>query len=74
MAGGDPEFNGQTILSPGHTVGLLEQEPVLDDTKTVKEIVEQGVQSIVNLLNEFNRINEKFAESMSDEVMEKLIE
>ena len=74
LAGVDPEFNGQTILSPGHTVGLLEQEPVLDDTKTVKEVVEQGVQVTVDLLKEFNRINEKFAESMSDEAMEKLIE
>jgi len=74
LAGVDPEFNGQTILSPGHTVGLLEQEPVLDGTKTVKEIVEQGVQATVELLKEFNRINEKFAESMSDEAMEKLIE
>jgi len=73
LAGVDPEFNGQTILSPGHTVGLLEQEPVLDDTKTVKEIVEQGVQSTVDLLKEFNRINEQFAESISDEAMEKLI-
>jgi len=73
LAGVDPEFNGQTILSPGHTVGLLEQEPVLDGTKTVKEIVEQGVQATVELLKEFNRINEKFAESMSDEAMEKLI-
>ncbi|MGA3084348.1 MAG: energy-dependent translational throttle protein EttA [Thermodesulfobacteriota bacterium] len=74
LAGVDSEFNGQTILSPGHTVGFLEQEPVLDDTLTVKEIVEQGVQANVDLLNEFNRINEKFAESMSDEAMEKLIE
>ena len=73
LAGVDQEFNGQTILSPGHTVGLLEQEPVLDDTKTVKEIVEQGVQSTVDLLKEFNRINEQFAESISDEAMEKLI-
>jgi energy-dependent translational throttle protein EttA len=70
----DPDFNGQTILSPGHTVGFLEQEPVLDDGKTVKEIVEQGVQATVDLLNEFNRINEQFAEPLSDEAMDKLIE
>ncbi len=74
LAGKDLDFNGQTILSPGHTVGLLEQEPVLDDSKTVKEIVEQGVQATVDLLNEFNRINEKFAEPMSGEAMDKLIE
>jgi energy-dependent translational throttle protein EttA len=73
LAGGDPDFNGQTILSPGHTVGFLEQEPALDDDKTVKEIVEQGVQDTVDLLNEFNRINEQFSEPMSDEAMDKLI-
>jgi len=74
LAGVDPDFNGQTILSPGYSVGLLEQEPVLDDTKTVREMAEQGVQETVDLLNTFNRINEQFAESMSDEAMDKLIE
>jgi energy-dependent translational throttle protein EttA len=74
LAGVDPDFNGQTILSPGYTVGLLEQEPVLEAGKTVKEIVEQGVQGTVDLLNEFNRINEQFAESMSDDAMDKLIQ
>jgi len=74
FAGVDKEFNGETILSPGYTVGLLEQEPQLDNTKTVKQIVEEGVQPVVDLLNEFNRINEKFAEPMSDEEMNKLIE
>ncbi len=74
MAGKDTEFNGELILSSGHTVGYLEQEPVLDDTKTVKEIVEEAVQSTVELMNEFNRINETFAEPMSDEEMARLIE
>jgi len=74
FAGVDKEFNGQTIISPGYSVGFLEQEPRLDDTKTVKEIVEEGVQQAVDLLKEFNRINEKFAEPMSDEDMNKLIE
>ena len=74
LAGVDQEFNGQTILSPGLSVGFLEQEPQLDDGKTVKEIVEQGVQETVDLLNDFNRINEQFAEPMSDEEMDKLIE
>ena len=74
MAGKDTEFNGQLILSPGHTVGYLEQEPVLDDTKTVRETVEEAVQTTVELMNEFNRINEKFAEPMSDEEMTRLIE
>jgi energy-dependent translational throttle protein EttA len=74
MAGVDKEFNGQTILSPGITVGLLDQEPQLDDSKTVRENVEEGVQETVNLLAEFNRINERFAEPMSEEEMNKLIE
>ena len=74
LAGVDKEFNGKTVLAPGHTVGFLEQEPRLDDSKTVREIVEEGVQSTVDLLNEFNRINEKFAEPMSDDEMNKLIE
>jgi energy-dependent translational throttle protein EttA len=74
MAGKDTEFNGELILSSGHTVGYLEQEPVLDDTKSVKEIVEEAVQTTVELMNEFNRINETFAEPMSDEEMTRLIE
>ncbi|HSQ86140.1 MAG TPA: energy-dependent translational throttle protein EttA, partial [Desulfobacterales bacterium] len=74
MAGKDTEFNGELILSPGHTVGYLEQEPVLDDAKTVKETVEEAVHTTIELMNEFNRINEKFAEPMSDEEMTRLIE
>ena len=74
LAGVDAEFIGKTILSPGHTVGFLEQEPKLDDTKTVREIVEQGVQETVNLLNEFNEINEKFAEPMDEAAMNKLLD
>lgn len=74
LAGKDRDFIGETVLSPGYTVGLLEQEPELDNSKTVKEIVEEGVQEIVQTLNEYNRINEKFAEPMSDEEMNRLIE
>jgi sulfate-transporting ATPase len=74
LAGVDKDFNGETVLSPGHTVGFLEQEPHLDDSKTVREIVEEGVQEIVQTLNEYNSINEKFAEPMSDDEMNKLIE
>ncbi|MBW2603405.1 MAG: energy-dependent translational throttle protein EttA [Deltaproteobacteria bacterium] len=74
MAGKDAEFNGELILSSKHTVGYLEQEPVLDNTKTVKETVEEAVQTTVELINEFNRINEKFSEPMSDEEMANLIE
>ena len=74
MAGVDKEFNGETILSKGYTIGYLEQEPLVDETKTVREIVQQGVQETVDLLNEFNQINERFAEPMSDDAMDKLIQ
>jgi len=69
LAGRDKDFNGETVLSPGHTVGFLEQEPELDENKTVREIVEEGVQEIVDALDEYNKINEKFAEPMSDDEM-----
>ena len=74
LAGVDKEFNGQTILSPGMTVGFLEQEPRLDETRTVRQIVEQGAQETVDLLNEFNRVSEQFSQPMSDEEMNRLIE
>jgi ATP-binding cassette ChvD family protein len=72
LAGIDAEFLGKTILSAGYTVGYLEQEPRLDDAKTVRQIVEQGVQGTIDVVNEYNAINEKFAEEMSDEEMAKL--
>ena len=74
MAGADKDFNGELILTPGYTVGLLEQEPELDEAKTIRQIVEEGVQETVDLLAEFNRINEQFAEPMSDDEMDKLIQ
>ena len=74
LAGVDKDFNGETVLSPGYTVGLLEQEPQLDNGKTVREIVEEGAQEIVDALKEYNMINEKFGEPMSDDEMSKLIE
>ena len=73
LAGVDKDFNGKTTIAPGHTVGFLEQEPQLDDNLSVRETVEQGVRETVDLLKEFNRINELFAEPMSDEDMDKLI-
>src|ERR1700683_4783591 len=60
LAGVDKNFEGQISLSPGYTIGYLEQEPTLDDTKTVRQVVEQGMQKTVNLLKEFEAINEKF--------------
>jgi ATP-binding cassette ChvD family protein len=73
LAGADKEFVGQTVISPGLAVGLLEQEPRLDDAKTVRAVVEEAVQETVDLVAEFNRINEKLAEPMSDEEMDKTL-
>jgi len=72
LAGVDTEFNGKTIPSPGYSIGFLEQEPQLDDQLTVREIVEQGAAKTVDLLAEYNRISEQFAEPMSDEEMTRL--
>ncbi len=74
LAGVDQEFQGKTAVSPGFTIGFLEQEPQLDPSKTVREIVEQGVQPVVDLLREYDEINAKFAEPMSDEEMSDLLE
>ncbi|MCY3682348.1 MAG: energy-dependent translational throttle protein EttA [Gemmatimonadetes bacterium] len=74
LAGVDKKFNGETHLAPGHTIGYLEQEPRLEPGKTVREIVEQGVQEHVDLMNEYNEISAKFAEPMTDEEMNRLIE
>jgi sulfate-transporting ATPase len=73
ISGVDKEFNGKTIPSAGYTIGFVEQEPRLDEAKTVRRVVEEGVQGTVDLLNEFNAINEKFAEPMSEKEMEKLL-
>src|SRR6184192_3129834 len=72
LAGVDRDFLGETVLSPGHTVGFLEQEPQLDESKTVKEIVEQGVQPVIDLLEEFDQINNSFGDPDAD--MDKLLE
>ncbi|HID01964.1 MAG TPA: ATP-binding cassette domain-containing protein, partial [Desulfobacterales bacterium] len=74
LAGLDTEFNGETVISPGLTVDYLPQEPELDPAKTVIEIVKEGVQETVDLLEEFNQINEKFAEPMNDDEMQALID
>ena len=74
MTGVDKEINGEAVISPGYTVGYLEQEPLIDDSRTVREIVEEAVQETVNLLKEFEEINGKFAEEMSDDAMNALLE
>ncbi len=74
IAGLEKSFLGEVVFSPGYSVGMLEQEPHLDENKTVKEIVEEGVQEVVNLLKEYEEVNNRFMEPMSDDEMNKLIE
>jgi energy-dependent translational throttle protein EttA len=74
MAGVDEEYVGETILLPGYTVGFLQQEPYLDDSKTVREIVEEGAAEAVEALQQFEELNLKFAEPMSDDEMNSLID
>jgi len=74
IAGQDKDFNGEVVFSKGYSVGYLEQEPKLDVSKTVREIVEEAVQGTVDLLKEFEEINAKFAEPMDDDEMNALIE
>ena len=74
IAGTDKEFNGEVVFSKGYSVGYLEQEPKLDESKTVQQIVEEAVQSTVDLLKEYEEINAKFAEPMDDDAMTALIE
>jgi ATP-binding cassette ChvD family protein len=74
MAGVEKDFLGEAVLSQGYTVGYLEQEPKLDPEKTVRQIVEEGAAEIKSLMDEFDAINMKFGEEMSDEAMNKLIQ
>ena len=74
IAGLDKNFQGEVVFSPGYTVGYLEQEPRLDDSKTVREVVEEGCASTVALLKEYEEINQKLCEPMDDEEMARLIE
>lgn len=74
IAGVDTSFQGEVVFSPGYSVGYLEQEPKLDPNKTVKEIIEEGVQEIVDLLREYEKINMRFSEPLSDDEMNKLLE
>ncbi len=73
MAGLETEYNGETMLAPGYVVGYLEQEPVLDESKTVREVVEEGLQEVVDTLREFDEINMKFGEEMTSDEMDVLM-
>lgn len=74
IAGVEKNFQGDVVFSPGYSVGYLEQEPKLDESKTVKEVVQEATQELVNLMKEYDEVNLKFAEPMSDDEMTKLIE
>jgi sulfate-transporting ATPase len=74
IAGVEKSFQGDVVFSPGYTVGFLEQEPQLDPTKTVKEIVMEGVAEVADVMKEYEAVNAKFAEPMSDDEMTKLID
>jgi sulfate-transporting ATPase len=74
IAGADKGYTGETVLSPGYSVGYLEQEPQLDESKTVRETIEEAVAETVGLLKEFDEINARFGEEMSDDDMNKLLE
>ena len=74
IAGIEKSYKGEVVWAPGYSVGYLEQEPQLDDNKTVREIVEEGVQEVVDVLKEYEEINMKFMEPMDDDQMAKLIE
>ena len=73
IAGEEKSFQGEVVFVPGYTVGYLEQEPKLDDTKTVRQVVEEGCAEVVALLKEYEEVNAKFMEPMSDDEMNNLI-
>lgn len=73
IAGKEKSYNGEVVFSPGYRVGMLDQEPVLDPDKTSKQIVEEGVQDVVDLLKAYEEVNNRFSEPMTDDEMEKLI-
>ncbi|MDR2891840.1 MAG: energy-dependent translational throttle protein EttA [Deltaproteobacteria bacterium] len=74
LAGVDQNFEGETHVAPGFTIGYLEQEPLVDETRTVLEVVEEGVAELVAIRDEYEAINAKFAEPMEPEEMDALIE
>ncbi len=74
IAGEEKSFQGEVVFSPGYSVGFLSQEPLLDNDKTVREIVEEGVQEVVDLLKEYEQVNLRFSEPMDEKEMNKLID
>ncbi len=74
IAGIEKSYKGEVVFAPGYSVGYLEQEPQLDDSKTVLQVVQEGVQEVMDLLKEYEDINAKFCEPMDDDQMNKLME
>ncbi len=74
IAGEDKSYTGEVVFSPGYTMGMLHQEPQLDDEKTIIEIVKEGVKEYTDILEEYDQVNAKFAEPMDDDAMTKLID
>jgi ATP-binding cassette ChvD family protein len=74
IAGEDKGYTGETVLSPGYSIGYLQQEPRLDESKTVRETIEEAVSETVSLLKEFDDINARFGDEMSEDDMNKLLE
>ena len=73
LAGEDQSFDGKTVLAPGYTIGYLPQEPLVDETRTVREVVEEGLTELVQIRDEYEAINAKFSEPMEPDEMDALI-
>lgn len=73
LAGEDQSFDGKTVIAPGYTIGYLPQEPLVDETRTVREVVEEGVIELVQIRDEYEAINAKFSEPMEPDEMDALI-
>ena len=74
IAGKDKSYNGEVVFSPGYSVGMLDQEPELDNNKTVKEVVQEGIQEVVDILKRYEEVNARFMEELSDDEMNALVE
>ena len=73
IAGVEKSFAGEVVFSPGYTIGYMEQDPMIDDSLTVREVVQQGVQKVIHLLKEYEEVNNKFSEPLGDDEMNRLI-
>ena len=74
IAGKDKAYNGEVVFSPGYSVGMLDQEPELDNNKTVKEVVQEGIQEVVDIIKRYEEVNARFMEELTDDEMNALVE